>query len=113
MTTTELTQLITDLAGDAIVIAGVVQALKLAGLPNRFAGVTALAAGVLWCMIDAGAITTAATLQGIVTGLSATGSYELAAKLNAINPLKPTSSAESADTATTQNSTVSEVPWNG
>lgn len=98
---------VTDVAGDAMIVAGMIEALKRAGLPSQFAGIAAVVLGVAWCVLDAGELSSAATLRGMITGLSASGFYEAGKQLNERNPLKP---AGSADNATSRNSTVTEVP---
>lgn len=97
---------VTDVAGDAMIVAGMIQILKPAGLPTRFAGLAAIACGVAWCLLAAGAVTATAIALGIVTGLSASGVYEAGKQLNALNPLRSSASAESA---TSRNSTATEV----
>ena len=58
------------------VIIGIVSALKLAGLPSRFAALTAVALGIVVKVAFPGTDSVPTALWiGIVTGLSAAGLY--------------------------------------
>ncbi len=54
---------------------GVVQVIKMAGLPDRFAPITALVIGVAGSYILIGGDVKTILLQGLVVGLSACGLY--------------------------------------
>lgn len=56
------------------IVVGLVQVVKVAGFPSRFAGILAIALGVLGAALIGGSMTEV-LLQGIVAGLSASGLY--------------------------------------
>lgn len=59
------------------VITGVVQALKMAFLPSKFAGVLSIVLGVLFaCGINHG-VTVESVVMGVVFGLSSAGTYDI------------------------------------
>jgi len=58
------------------VITGVVQALKMAFLPSKLAGLLSIILGVLFSFGTNHAVTFETTITGVVLGLSASGLYE-------------------------------------
>lgn len=58
------------------VITGVVQALKVAFLPGKFAGLLSIVLGVLFSCGINHAVTFETVVMGVVFGLSASGLYE-------------------------------------
>jgi len=58
------------------VITGVVQALKVAFLPSKFAGLLSIVLGVLFSCGVNKAVTVETVIMGVVFGLSASGLFE-------------------------------------
>jgi len=58
------------------IITGVVQALKMAFLPSKLAGLLSIILGLLFSFGTNHAVTVETTITGIVIGLSASGLYE-------------------------------------
>lgn len=59
------------------VITGVVQALKMAFLPSKFAGVLSIVLGVLFACGINHAVTFETVVMGVVFGLSSAGTYDI------------------------------------
>lgn len=58
------------------VITGLVQVMKQAGMPSRYAGLCAIAIGILFALVI-GLPVAAAILAGTIGGLAASGIYEI------------------------------------
>ena len=56
------------------IIIGIIEVLKRAGLPDKYAPITALVLGVAWSFAIGGTSVTS-VFDGIVAGLSASGLY--------------------------------------